>query len=70
MSTAETLVVPAGYTCEWVNKEKVNAQSRTEYSKVLHLKKSAAVGDIVTVDLVDSFCYELVGEIVEEGEAE
>ena len=27
----------------------------------------AAVGDIVTVDLVDSFCYELVGEIVEEG---
>ena len=51
MSTAETLVVPAGYTCEWVNKEKVNAQSRTEYSKVLHLKKSAAVGDIVTVTL-------------------
>ena len=29
-----------------------------------------SVGDIVTVDLVDSFCYELVGEIVEEGEAE
>ena len=27
----------------------------------------AAVGDIVTVDLVDSFCYELIGEIVEEG---
>lgn len=28
----------------------------------------AAVGDIVTVDLVDSFCYELVGELVgEEG---
>ena len=27
----------------------------------------AAVGDIVTVDLVDSFCYELVGEIVGEG---
>lgn len=26
----------------------------------------AAVGDIVTVDLVDSFCYELVGTIVEE----
>ena len=26
----------------------------------------AAVGDIVTVDLVDSFCYEMVGEIVEE----
>ena len=25
----------------------------------------AAVGDIVTVDLVDSFCYEMVGEIVE-----
>ena len=51
MSTAETLVVPAGYTCEWVNKKKVNAQSSTEYSKVLHLKKSAAVGDIVTVTL-------------------
>ena len=29
-----------------------------------------SVGDIVTVDLVDSFCYELIGEIVEEGEAE
>ncbi|OUO35479.1 30S ribosomal protein S12 methylthiotransferase RimO [Olsenella sp. An290] len=28
----------------------------------------AAVGDIVTVDLVDSFCYELVGELVGEGE--
>ena len=28
---------------------------------------TAAVGDIVTVDLVDSFCYELVGEIVAEG---
>ena len=27
----------------------------------------AAVGDIVTVDLVDSFCYELVGEMVTEG---
>ena len=27
----------------------------------------AAVGDVVLVDLVDSFCYELVGEIVEEG---
>lgn len=26
----------------------------------------AAVGDIVTVDLVDSFCYEMVGMIVEE----
>ena len=26
----------------------------------------ATVGDIVTVDLVDSFCYELIGEIVEE----
>ncbi|MDO5708619.1 MAG: 30S ribosomal protein S12 methylthiotransferase RimO [Coriobacteriales bacterium] len=26
----------------------------------------AAVGDIVTVDLVDSFCYELIGEIVTE----
>ena len=29
----------------------------------------AAVGDIVTVDLVDSFCYEMVGEIVADGEA-
>ena len=29
-----------------------------------------AVGDIVKVDLVDSFCYELVGEIVSEGDAE
>lgn len=28
---------------------------------------TASVGDIVTCDLVDSFCYELVGEIVEEG---
>ncbi len=28
----------------------------------------AAVGDVVTVDLVDSFCYELVGELVEDGE--
>ena len=28
---------------------------------------TATVGDIVTVDLVDSFCYELVGEIVSEG---
>ncbi len=28
----------------------------------------AAVGDVVTVDLVDSFCYEMVGEIVDEGE--
>ena len=28
---------------------------------------SCAVGDIVTCDLVDSFCYELVGELVEEG---
>ena len=28
----------------------------------------AAVGDIVTVDLVDSFCYELVGELADEGE--
>ena len=26
----------------------------------------AAAGDIVTVDLVDSFCYEMVGEIVKE----
>lgn len=26
----------------------------------------AAVGDIVTVDLVDSFCFEMVGEIVKE----
>lgn len=30
----------------------------------------AAVGDIVTVDLVDSFCYEMVGEIVDEGEGD
>ena len=29
----------------------------------------AAVGDVVTVDLVDSFCYEMVGQIVD-GEAE
>ena len=29
----------------------------------------AAVGDIVTCDLVDSFCYELVGEIVDEEES-
>lgn len=28
----------------------------------------AAVGDVVTVDLVDSFCYEMVGEIVREGD--
>ena len=28
----------------------------------------ATVGDVVTVDLVDSFCYELVGELVEDGE--
>ena len=28
----------------------------------------ATVGDIVTVDLVDSFCYELVGELAGEGE--
>lgn len=27
----------------------------------------AAVGDVVTVDLVDSFCYEMVGELVGEG---
>ena len=27
---------------------------------------SACVGDIVTCDLVDSFCYELVGELVDE----
>ena len=26
----------------------------------------ACVGDIVTVDLVDSFCYEMIGEIVED----
>jgi len=24
----------------------------------------ASVGDIVTCDLVDSFCYEMIGEIV------
>jgi len=29
----------------------------------------AAVGDIVTCDLVDSFCYELEGVIVEDEEA-
>ncbi|WP_321970728.1 30S ribosomal protein S12 methylthiotransferase RimO [Paratractidigestivibacter sp.] len=28
----------------------------------------AAVGDVVTVDLVDSFCYEMVGKIVSEDE--
>lgn len=28
----------------------------------------AAVGDVVTVDLVDSFCYEMVGVIVGEGD--
>ena len=28
----------------------------------------ATVGEAVTVDLVDSFCYELIGELVEEGE--
>lgn len=28
----------------------------------------ASVGDIVTVDLVDSFCYEMTGEIVKEDE--
>ena len=28
----------------------------------------ATVGEVVTVDLVDSFCYELIGELVEEGE--
>jgi ribosomal protein S12 methylthiotransferase len=27
-----------------------------------------AVGDVVTCDLVDSFCYELIGEIVGEGD--
>lgn len=31
---------------------------------------TATVGDIVTVDLVDSFCYELVGEIVAEGDGD
>ena len=28
----------------------------------------AAVGDVVTVDLVDSFCYEMVGELVDDAE--
>ncbi len=28
----------------------------------------AAVGDVVTVDLVDSFCYEMVGELVDDEE--
>ena len=51
MSTTDTLTVPEGYTCEWVNKEKVNAESSTEYSKVLHLKKSAALGDPVSITL-------------------
>ena len=33
----------------------------------VHIQRGeAAVGDIVTVDLVDSFCYEMVGTIVEE----
>lgn len=35
----------------------------------IHIEEGdAAVGDIVTCDLVDSFCYELSGVIVEEGE--
>lgn len=35
----------------------------------VHLSNGeAAVGDIVTVDLVDAFCYELIGEMVTEGE--
>lgn len=51
MSVTESLTVPAGYTYEWVNKEKVNAESTTEYAKVLHLIPSskAAVGDTVSV---------------------
>ncbi len=35
---------------------------------VVHIEDGeAAVGDIVTVELVDSFCYELVGRIIDEG---
>lgn len=34
---------------------------------VVHIEEGeAAVGDIVTVELVDSFCYEMIGRIVEE----
>ena len=34
---------------------------------VIHIAQGdVAVGDIVTCDLVDSFCYELIGELVEE----
>ena len=51
MGVTDPLMVPEGYTYEWVNKEKVNAESSTEYSKVLHLKKSAAVGDTVSITL-------------------
>lgn len=51
MRVTDELTVPDGYTCEWVNKEKVNAESSTEYSKVLHLKKSASVGETVAVTL-------------------
>ena len=35
----------------------------------IHIEEGeAAVGDIVTCDLVDSFCYELIGVMVEDGE--
>jgi len=35
---------------------------------VVHIEDGeAAVGDIVTVELVDSFCYEMVGRIIDEG---
>lgn len=53
MSTTDALTVPAGYTCEWVNQEKVNSTSSTEYSKVLHLIPTAAsaVGSTVNVTI-------------------
>ena len=43
----------SGYTCKWVYKEKVNAESNTEYSKVLRLipEAKAAVGATVAVTL-------------------
>ena len=35
----------------------------------IHIEEGeAAVGDIVTCDLVDSFCYELIGVMVEDGD--
>ena len=33
----------------------------------IHIEEGeACVGDIVTCELVDSFCYELIGELVKE----